>query len=253
MYRVALIEDDLAAAQRVKDIFDNTEICEPWRTSTSNTPLQDQALQPQASFELLWHARSVAEARRHVVECSSPIDVILLDLGLPDGRGVDLIPALRQRWLGCVVVAFTVFGDQTTVLEAIEAGVDGYLLKTAASDDLLDTLISAARGESPISSAVAGFLLRRLRKTESATRQSAEEANRTSKRPEPVALTARERDVLESLARGYSYRETAKRLGMSTNTVAHHIKNLYPKLTSKSRSEAVFRAVQEGLITLEEH
>lgn len=240
----------MAAAQRIKDIFDQAATSGSVASAAdAHAPEHDRP----AQFELLWHARSVAEAMRQVLGSLSPIDVVLLDLGLPDGRGVDLIPALRQRWLGCVVVAFTVFGDQTTVLEAIEAGVDGYLLKTAASEDLLDTLASAARGESPISSAVAGFLLRRLRKTESGTVQKSDETTRSAKRAEAMALTARERDVLESLARGHSYRETAKRLGMSANTVAHHIKNLYPKLTSKSRSEAVFRAVQEGLISLDEH
>jgi DNA-binding NarL/FixJ family response regulator len=236
MYRIAMIEDDLASAERVRLVL-------------------SESTAPATPMQLMWHASSVAQARTQISAAGEHdfIDIVLLDLGLPDGRGVDLIPLARTRWPACVIVAFTVFGDQTTVLEAIEAGVDGYLLKTSDADDLLDTLSSAAKGESPISSAVAGFLLRRLRKSETMEGNlvAAEPDALKAGKKDVMALTARERDVLEALARGFSYRETARRLNMSQHTVAHHVKNLYPKLTSTSRSEAVFRAVQEGIIKLD--
>jgi DNA-binding NarL/FixJ family response regulator len=241
VYRIAMIEDDVASAERVRQVLSGL--------SSTTTPMI-----------LQWHANSVAQARAHIADARDAngnvidVDIVMLDLGLPDGRGVDLIPLLRTRWPACVIVAFTVFGDQSTVLEAIEAGVDGYLLKTADADELLDTLSSAAKGESPISSAVAGFLLRRLRKSEIASPESSAESEHDapkSAKKDVMALTARERNVLEALARGFSYRETARRLNMSQHTVAHHVKNLYPKLTSTSRSEAVFRAVQEGIIKLD--
>lgn len=201
-------------------------------------------LRASAGFEPAWTARNLASARACVDE---PADVVLLDLGLPDGRGIELIPALRARRRPPAIVAFTVFDDEASVIEAIAAGVDGYVLKAASPEVLVDALRGAAAGESPISPAVAGFLLRRLRRDDAAARKAPGAASRTDRL---MALTARELEVLETLARGLSYREAAAKLGMSPATVAHHVKNLYPKLAASSRSEAVFRAVQEGLITL---
>jgi len=191
---------------------------------------------------VVWTANSVGQARGCLMQ---PVDVVLLDLGLPDGRGTSLVPALRARMPAPAIVAFTVFGDETSVVEAIAAGVDGYVLKTASTEVLLDAVRDAAAGESPISPAVAGYLLRRLRTGDGAQAGAAAPA-----RDRLMALTARELEVLEALARGLSYREAALRLGISRGTVAHHVKNLYPKLAAGSRSEAVFNAVQEGLISL---
>ncbi|MCE3001995.1 MAG: response regulator transcription factor [Xanthomonadaceae bacterium] len=191
-------------------------------------------------IDVAWAANSLADARARL---AAPTDVVLLDLGLPDGRGTALVPLLRQCVPPPAIVAFTVFGDEASVVEAIAAGVDGYVLKAASADVLVDAVRGAAAGESPISPAVAGYLLRRLRGTA-----------RDATPPPPVdpllALTPRELDVLQALARGLSYREVAVQLGISPGTVAHHVKNLYPKLAAGSRSEAVFRAVQQGLITL---
>jgi DNA-binding NarL/FixJ family response regulator len=203
-------------------------------------------LRGREGFEVAWTARSLAAARTHAIEA---VDVVLLDLGLPDGRGIELIPTLRARRPSPTIVAFTVFDDEASVIEAIAAGVDGYVLKAAPPEVLVDALRGAAAGESPISPAVAGFLLRRLRRDDAAARKAPGAAARTDRL---MALTARELEVLETLARGLSYREAAAKLGMSPATVAHHVKNLYPKLAASSRSEAVFRAVQEGLITLRE-
>lgn len=203
----------------------------------------DACLRGAEDVCVVWTANSVEQARACLL---TPVDVVLLDLGLPDGRGISLVPGLRARTPAPAIVAFTVFGDETSVVEAIAAGVDGYVLKTASSEVLLDAVRDAAAGESPISPAVAGYLLRRMR-TETAAKPG---ANTPARGDRLMALTARELEVLEALARGLSYREAAERLGISRGTVAHHVKNLYPKLAAGSRSEAVFRAVQEGLISL---
>ncbi len=208
---VALVEDNLA-------------VCESVQRSLSSTD----------EFTLVWIAHDLDQARAALAQ---PADILLLDLGLPDGRGTELLKSLGKR--RPVVVVFTLFGDETSVLEAIEAGVDGYVLKGADSTELLDALRAAAAGESPISSAVAGFMLRKLRQQE-----------RHAKTNPMNELTPREREVLETLARGHTYRQAAEILGMQTNTLAHHVKNLYPKLAATSRSEAVFNAVQQGLIKL---
>lgn len=202
-----------------------------------------QTLGASARYRLAWQAESLSLAR---AQLHLPFDLLLLDLGLPDGRGVELIPAARAAAPQAAIVAFTVFDDASNVIEAVEAGVDGYLLKSADAETLLETLASAAAGESPISPAVAGILLRRLRRQE-----SAEPRALPPKQDRLMALTARERDVLEALARGLSYREVAELLGMRVNTVSHHVKNLYPKLASNSRSEAIFNAVREGILRLD--
>jgi DNA-binding NarL/FixJ family response regulator len=198
-----------------------------------------------SGIELAWSAATLAEAR-HCMQRGC--DVVLLDLGLPDGRGTQLLPALRALRPAPAVVAFTVFDDEASVIEAVAAGVDGYVLKHTDPQSLLDTLQHAVAGESPISPAVAGYLLRRLRHTE----QSGAARPTAAKPDKLMSLTPRERDVLEALARGHSYRDAARLLGMQPGTVSHHVKSLYPKLAATSRSEAIYRAVRDGIISLDE-
>lgn len=224
--RVAIIDDDSGVRHRIADLMADSD-----------------------RYRLAWTAPNLQTARLMV---SQPFDLLLLDLGLPDGRGSTLLPQIRTLMPEALVLAFTIFDDEANVIEAIEAGVDGYLLKTADATVLVDALDSAARRECPISPAVAGYLFKRLRRQERAPSPVA--AARPGPGPEPnhiMQLTARERDVLEALARGISYREAADGLGMSVNTLSHHVKNLYPKLAANSRSEAIFHAVRDGIIRLD--
>ncbi len=220
--RIALVEDDPAVAADVA-----------------------RELRPPCRHRLAWQAASLEQASACLAH---PFDVLLLDLGLPDGRGTQLIPQVRTQAPRAQVVAFTVFDDESNVLEAIEAGVDGYALKNTRGEALLEVIDSVLRGESPISAAVAGFLLKRLRRSERAAASASPRAS--SRPPQAEALTPREREVLEMLARGLSYQETANVLGIGASTVAHHVRSLYPKLYANSRSEAVFNALRDGLIRL---
>ncbi|MCB1602651.1 MAG: response regulator transcription factor [Lysobacterales bacterium] len=196
----------------------------------------EQTLQSAPDFCLSFSAEDLAQARRLMVQ---DFDLLILDLSLPDGLGTTLIPDLRRRLRPPKIVAHTVFDDEGSVIRAIEAGVDGYVLKSTAAEALFAALHAAMRGEAPISPAVARYLLKRLRQPT------------TAQTPGMTELTPRERDVLECLARGNSYRESAELLNISTNTVAHHAKNVYSKLAANSCTEAVYRAVQSGLISLE--
>lgn len=197
------------------------------------------ALLPGGHFELGWRAASLAQARLHVAEA---VDLLLLDLGLPDGSGVELVADFRRLQPGIRIVAHTVFDSERQVMLALQAGVDGYLLKGAAVAQVEEALQAAMSGGTPLSPAVARYLLRQLRGE--APRNAETDAD-----AQPI-LTGRERDVLEHLARGYSYRETAESLGIRPHTVAHHAKNLYSKLAVHSCSEAVFEAARSGLIRL---
>ena len=197
------------------------------------------ALTP-AQFQLGWRAASLAQARQHL---DDPVDLLLLDLGLPDGSGVALVEEFRRQQPAIRIVAHTVFDSERQVMLALQAGVDGYLLKGAAPAQVEENLQAAMAGGTPLSPAVARYLLRRVR-------GDAEQSRMPEQSEPPPSLTGRERDVLEHLARGYSYRETAESLGIRTHTVAHHAKNLYSKLAAHSCSEAVFEALRTGLTRL---
>ncbi len=219
-YRIAIVDDLPGVRHRIADLLAESD-----------------------TYHLAWTAPDLVTARRML---NQPFDVLLLDLGLPDGRGSSLLPSIRALNPNALVLAFTVFDDETNVVEAIEAGVDGYLLKTTDARALFDALDSATRRECPISPAVAGYLFKRLRRQERAS--PAASAPQHTPAGGPMTLTARERDVLEALARGISYREAAESLGMSINTLSHHVKNLYPKLAATSRAEAISQARREGLL-----
>lgn len=182
-----------------------------------------------------WEADCLRAARAHA---SDPCDVLLLDLGLPDGNGLDLIEEFNARDIH--VIVFTVLGDEHSVLAAIERGAAGYLLKDTAADEMRQAISQVLAGGAPLTPAVAGHLLRKMRRLESTAPMVSKPDNAL------MDLTAREREVLMALARGFSYDETASMLQISKHTVNHHIKQIYAKLAVTSRSQAVFEAVQAG-------
>ena len=166
-------------------------------------------------------------------------DVLLLDLALPDGSGLDLIRQVRARDIQDMkIIVISVFGDVRNVVQAIEAGADGYLLKGGDLHETERAIRDVVAGGAPISPAVASHILARVRVAPSATPTTS------------VALTDKETEVLTELARGYSYKEVAIRKGISHHTVADHVKAIYRKLSVRSRSQAVFEAMQSGLIDL---
>jgi DNA-binding NarL/FixJ family response regulator len=182
-----------------------------------------------------WEAESLRTAR---AQGSNPCDVLLLDLGLPDGSGLDLIEEFSTR--GVRVIVFSVLGDEQSVLAAIERGAAGYLLKDTAAEQMREAIAQVLDGGAPLTPAVAGHLLRKMRRTDPV-------ASADHKPDDALMnLTAREREVLMALARGFSYDETATMLEISKHTVNHHIKQIYAKLAVTSRSQAVFEAVQAG-------
>ena len=167
------------------------------------------------------------------------VDVFLVDLGLPDGSGLDLIAEVRSRELACKVLVLTVFADVRSVVAAIEEGADGYLLKQSDSEQVIGALRTVLAGGAPISPAVASHILAKLR---------------GSGLPKPkssaVSLTTKETAVLEALASGRSFKEVAAQQSISLHTVGDHVKAIYRKLSVNSRGEAVFKAVQSGLIRI---
>jgi DNA-binding NarL/FixJ family response regulator len=167
--------------------------------------------------------------------------VLLTDLQLPDGHGVELIRETRQRFPDTEIMVVSILGDEESVISAITVGATGYILKDAFPTDIAATVRELVAGHSPISASIARFIVRR-------TQASAEPP------PGPplntTRLTPREIDILWGIAKGFSYAEIAGHLGMSRQTVPGHIKSIYRKLEVHTRGEAVFEALQQGLIKL---
>lgn len=169
------------------------------------------------------------------------VDVLLIDLALPDGNGVELIRETRERVPNIKIIVVSIFGDARSVVRAIEAGADGYLLKGAGEQQAEEAIRSVLGGGAPISPAVASHILTRMRERMSPNGPSPD-----------VPLTEKETAVLIDLAKGFRYKEVARLHGISPHTVADHVKSIYRKLAVNSRSEAVFEAVQAGLIKLKD-
>jgi DNA-binding NarL/FixJ family response regulator len=163
-------------------------------------------------------------------------DVLLVDLGLPDGNGLDLIREARVRSKAILILVITVFGDESSVVSAIEAGAQGYLLKAEAPADLRESVRQILAGGAPISPGIASHLLRRFQ----------DQAPSESKAD--LRFTPREIDVLGLMVKGLPYGEAAKVLGVSRNTVAGYVKNIYSKLEVNSRGEAVYEALSQGIV-----
>lgn len=219
--RVAIVEDDELLREHLSDLVNTVD-----------------------GFQLAGSAGTLAEGRRFV---APGVDVLLIDLALPDGSGLDIIrDAHRGGPAKQKIIVITVFGDVGNTIRAIEAGADGYLLKGADVEQAEMAIRNVLAGGAPISPSVAGHILARLRERPGLT-----DAN-VSDRDSAGAghLTDRERDVLTDLAKGYSYKEVAKRQSISHHTVADHVKAIYRKLSVRSRSQAVFEAMQSGLIDL---
>ncbi|MDX1735089.1 MAG: response regulator transcription factor [Halioglobus sp.] len=180
-------------------------------------------------------AGSLAEAREQQAALLAA-DVLLIDLGLPDGDGTTLIGELQHAPKPPICLVITVFGDERSVVRAIEAGARGYLLKDSDESDLTALVLRAIGGDCPINPSIARHLLKRFHS------QPATDAN--------TGITARETEVLRCIARGYNNNEIGELLGMSVHTVRSHTKNIYSKLAVGSRGEAVFEATQLGLIDL---
>lgn len=184
-------------------------------------------------LELAFAAGSLAEARSALAD-KTP-DLCLVDLGLPDGRGVELIGEIKTGRT-CRVLVATVLGDRRTVMEALTAGADGYVLKSADREELIGHVRRTLEGFTPISPQVASYLLEILRPAAGPGGG------------DDHGLTAREVEVLSVFARGLSYEETARTLAISPNTVRDFVKKIYAKLNVHNRAEAVFEARSLGLI-----
>lgn len=171
------------------------------------------------------------------------VDVLLVDLGLPDVPGLDVIRHARRVQPACNVMVISAFADAAHMVPAFEAGACGYLVKDGTQDELARHVLDLHAGGSPISPIIARQLL--LRWQGPAPRRARDKAPAHGNE-----LSPREREVLRLVARGCSYQETGACLGITTATVQAHVRNLYVKLEVHSKTEAVYEARQLGLLDL---
>lgn len=192
--------------------------------------------QPDLALSMLATCRADALA----LLPQAPLDVLLVDLGLPDGSGLDVIRAARMQWPDCSILVSTIFGDEDHVLRSIEAGAMGYLLKDVDAAELAEEIRSLHAGGSPISPMVARKILARAA-------ASLAPASEPTSEP-PTLLSAREHEVLRYVSKGFTTEETASAMGVSRTTVLTFVRRIYAKLQVNTRAEAIHAAYKQGLL-----
>lgn len=195
-----------------------------------------RAIDGDPGLELAGAAASVSQGLRLLAHAQP--DVLLVDLGLPDGNGLALIREAAQRLPACDVMVITIFGDERHVLESIEAGATGYLLKSGLPFDVAAQVRALREGGSPISPVIARRLLARLAPAKPAAEPAADDPG----------LSQREVAVLQYAAKGFNYDETAQLLGVTRHTVMTYVKRSYRKLQVHSKTEALHEARLLGLL-----
>ena len=191
------------------------------------------AINESEDYQVVGSAVNIAEAHA-LLEKIEP-DLLLLDLQLPDGESFELISSYTDAHPNRPILVFSVFGDESRVIEAIKAGARGYLLKGQEYSVVMGSFTAALAGQSPISPAIAAHLVKHFQ-----TRSSTESIE--------SPLSERELETLQLAAKGLTYKEIAELLNVKVSTVATYTMRTYTKLAVNSRAEALFEARKLGLM-----
>jgi len=194
------------------------------------------------SDDALTFADSIARARTLLEEC--PFAMVLVDVGLPDGNGVDLIRSLHARDPALPILVISTWNSERVIVDALQAGASGYVLKEREDTEIAISIRSALRGGAPIDPFVAKRILELIAEG-GAVAKSAKAARPESDSP---LLSAREAEIILLVSRGLTNREIADVLCLSKFTVECHIRNVYKKLAVRSRTQAVFEARALGFL-----
>jgi DNA-binding NarL/FixJ family response regulator len=173
---------------------------------------------------------NVLTAEKQVVEINP--DVVLMDIDMPGRTGIEAVKRIRAMGIRMPILMLTVFDDTEHVFDAICAGASGYLLKKQLSVKLFDAMDEVLNGGAPMSPSIAHMVIASMQKPAT----------------DPYHLTAREKEILSSLAQGNSYKLMAAAYSISVDTVRAHIKKIYEKLQVHSQTEAVSKALKERLV-----
>lgn len=209
-------------AIRVLLYEDNSEL----RASLSSLIVFSEGLELLGAFE------NSKDVLTHLIQYEP--DIVLMDIDMPVMNGIQGLDIIREESPALPVIMLTVFDDNKHILEAIMHGATGYILKQHLTTKLGTAIDEALSGGSPMSPPVARLVLQHL---------SSQRDNKKN-----YGLTAREKDILQSLTDGNSYKMIAANLGITQGTVCSHIKNVYEKLDVHSQAEAVSKTLKEGLL-----
>ncbi|MBL7929795.1 MAG: response regulator transcription factor [Bacteroidia bacterium] len=162
-----------------------------------------------------------------------PPEIVLMDINLPGIDGIETTKIIRQKYPKAQIMMCTVYEDDDKIFRALSAGANGYILKRAAGDSLLESLKQLQQGGAPMSSAIAKKVVSFFQ-------------NRNQVAPENDLLTPRENEILDLLAKGYRNKEIAEKLSLSANTIRTHVYHIYDKLHVQSRVEALNKTGRTG-------
>ncbi|QCP52949.1 response regulator transcription factor [Trinickia violacea] len=193
--------------------------------------------------DMLSFAGSIAEANALLNE--QPFAFVLVDVGLPDGNGIDLIRSLHERDAALPVLVISAWSTEQVIVTALRAGATGYVLKERDDIEISLSIRSALRGGAPIDPFVARRILELVSLDTPRAVAGEEKVSRSGAAP---TLTAREIEILTLVSKGLTNREIAELLCLSKLTVECHIKNIYKKLAVSSRTQAVFEARAHGFL-----
>jgi DNA-binding NarL/FixJ family response regulator len=191
------------------------------------------AIRSAGDLKLVGEADDLPEGLR-LLDALQP-EVLLVDIGLPSGSGLELIRHAAKRCTQCNIMVITVFAEEQLVLNCIEAGATGYLLKGSSPQDIAAQIRSLVAGGSPISPTIARRLLRRF-------------TGHHNSETDAPSLSAQEQAVLSMSAKGYSYDEIAGLLKLSPHTVETYVKRIYRKLHVHSKTAAIYEGRKLGLV-----
>jgi len=203
-----IVEDDLMLLQNLKFLLDGEKDIDV----VSACPASEDAL----------------EELTRVVP-----DILLVDLELPGMSGIDFIRKAKKDFPDVEIMVYTVIEDRDKVFSAIKSGATGYILKSSSPRELVDSLHTLYHGGVPMSHRVARLVIKEFQ---------------TSTERDEYVLSPREKDILYSIEKGFSYKEIASIYNISIHTVHTHIKNIYEKLHAKDRRDALLKARRKGII-----
>lgn len=173
------------------------------------------------------------------LEEDSNVDVILMDIQMPEMNGIEATGIITQRYPHIKIIMLTVLDDENHIFQAIQAGANGYILKDEPPQKLLNGILEILQGGAPMSAGIALKALRMLRNPLEKTEDAITEA---------IELSLRETEVLQHLSKGFDYKQIAENLHISPSTVRKHIENIYQKLQVHNKVEAIQKAQKQRLI-----
>ncbi len=185
------------------------------------------------AVDVVGEASDVQEAIDTIIAVEP--DGVVLDVHLPSGSGAEVVGAVRAAGVECRFICLSVSADRADVVKMLQAGIDGYLVKTTLGDRLPELVAEALDGSMPVSPQIAGFLL--------------DIDDAVARQPGLEELSPREREVAQYIARGYSYRRTADAMFVSVKTVETHMSHIFEKLGVASRHELAARAFESGMFS----